>query len=289
MAKKIQSFGSLENEYRDLIDTMEVSESWLPILNRYTLKIQENKSRYETVEEKTGVPWEMIGAIHAMEGGLDFCTHLHNGDPLTSKTKCVPSGRPIKGKAPFKWEDSAADALIIKDLDKIDDWSPARVAYELERYNGFGYRNNHPETLSPYLWSGTNHYTSGKYTSDHEWSITAKSKQLGALPIYFKLKEKSNLTKAQLIDSSSHLTAGKRAQTFIGSVVASVTGLFSLDSIGVLTSELQRIREFLSEHTLLIVGGTGVGIWLLLKWMETKNVAAYKQGRYVPSGGIDVT
>ncbi len=45
------------------------------------------------VAEKTGVPWELIGAIHFRESSLDFNKCLHNGDPLGQKTVRVPAGR----------------------------------------------------------------------------------------------------------------------------------------------------------------------------------------------------
>jgi len=34
-----------------------------------------------------------------------------------------------------------------------------------ERYNGLGYYNN--GSISPYMYSGTDVYSSGKYTEDH--------------------------------------------------------------------------------------------------------------------------
>ena len=39
------------------------------------------QARYDQVANATGVPWYVIGIIHEMEGGLNFTTHLHNGDP----------------------------------------------------------------------------------------------------------------------------------------------------------------------------------------------------------------
>ena len=63
------------------------------------------------------------------------------------------------------------------------------MLYQLEAYNGFGYRTRHPEVLTPYLWSFSNHYTSGKYVADGTWSPTAKSKQCGAAVILRRLAE----------------------------------------------------------------------------------------------------
>lgn len=73
---------------------------------------------------------------------------------------------------------SAIDALLLKGLDKINDWEPGRLLYELERYNGFGYRAQ--GIPSPYVWAGSNQSDErGKYVADHVFSQTAVEKQLG--------------------------------------------------------------------------------------------------------------
>ena len=108
--------------------------------------------------------------------------HLHNGDPLTARTTHVPAGRPVanpRGEPeagprrsapnPYTWEESAADALCQKGLNAWADWTIVGSLFQLEAYNGWGYRMYHSEVLSPYLWSFTNHYTKGKYASDGKW------------------------------------------------------------------------------------------------------------------------
>ena len=62
--------------------------------------IADGKPRYDQVANATGVPWYVIGMIHEMEGGLNFATHLHNGDPLTARTVHVPSGPPAYRRSP---------------------------------------------------------------------------------------------------------------------------------------------------------------------------------------------
>jgi hypothetical protein len=71
----------------------------------------------------------------------------------------------------------------------VPEWPVERICYELEAWNGWGYRRFHPETLSPYLWSGSNKYRAGKYVSDGKWSDTAVSGQSGAMPIIKRLSE----------------------------------------------------------------------------------------------------
>lgn len=183
------TFQQLAPDYERLLTTVKVRSTWKNGIEASARQIIEHKDRYLEVQDKTGVPWYFVGVIHSLESGRNFSAHLHNGDPLTSRTRLVPRGRPLKGSPPFTWLESAIDALTMKDLHKIKVWTVTRMAYELERYNGFGYRNNHPDVLSPYLWSGTNHYTKGKYVADGKFSATAVSKQIGAIPLLLKVME----------------------------------------------------------------------------------------------------
>ena len=184
------TFEKLKDEYSNLWATMVIRSSFKTALEASAKKIIDGKARYEAVSEMTGgVPWFVIGLIHQMEAGCKFGCHLHNGDPLSSRTVNVPAKRPASGTSPFKWEASACDALTMKKMQSIKDWSIERIAYELERYNGWGYRNYHKSVLTPYLWSGTTHYARGKYVSDGKWDPSAVSGQTGALPLLKKLME----------------------------------------------------------------------------------------------------
>ena len=177
------NFETLKDEYTRLWGSMVVRSSFKSALDTSARKILAGKQRYTEVSELTGVPWFVIGLIHQMEAGCKWGCHLHNGDPLSARTRNVPSKRPAVGNAPFTWEASACDALMMKNMQSIKEWSIERIAYELERYNGWGYRKYHKSVLSPYLWSGTTHYARGKYVADGKWSSVAISGQTGALPL----------------------------------------------------------------------------------------------------------
>lgn len=176
-------YEDLKSEYTHLWQTMSIRPSKLKVVKGSAQRILDNKDRYQAIEAITGVPWFFVGVVHKMECNCNFSLHLHNGDSLTRRTRRVPSGRPKDGKPPFTWEVSAADALNMKKLSGIADWSVERICYQLEAYNGWGYRKYHPSTLSPYLWSFTDHYRAGKYVSDGKWSSTAVSAQSGAMAL----------------------------------------------------------------------------------------------------------
>jgi len=180
-------FDKLAREYATLWDNMEITRLHRSI-ERTADRIIENRARYEVIEASTGVPWFVVGIIHSLETGLRFDRHLHNGDPLTAKTKLVPAGRPL-GHAPFTFEQSCQDALCMKAYDKISAWPIERIAWALENYNGWGYRK-YRKILSPYLWSGSNHYRAGKYVADGKWSSTAVSTQSGGMPLLKAIADK---------------------------------------------------------------------------------------------------
>ena len=123
---------------------------------------------------------------------------MHNGDPLTGRTVNVPAGRPPPAIRHSDGE-STTDALQLQKLTQVTDWSTEHLAYLFEQYNGFGYRLQHPHVKSPYLWSYSNHYTSGKYVADGQWSDTAVSQQCGAMVLLKRLQEMGEIRPAVAI------------------------------------------------------------------------------------------
>lgn len=196
------TFNSLKSEYRRLYDTM-VQTKFQGVTPAIIDEIRLGRPAYEKVTEVTGVPWWFIGIIHSLECSCDFKKHLHNGDPLTARTTRVPKGRPKTGKPPFSWHDSAVDALQMKGYHKITDWSPEKALYLLEKYNGWGYRKDSVNINSPYLWSGTNHYTKGKFVKDHVFSKTAVSKQIGAAILMKDLAEEVVEEKVEKVEEKA--------------------------------------------------------------------------------------
>lgn len=147
-----------------------------------------NKARYEAVASPLGIPWWFVAAIHSLESNADFDTHLHNGDPLNNRTVNVPAGRPsappANGSA-YTWEESATDALRLKQFHVETNWAVTNALYRWEKYNGFGYRSK--RVPSPYLWSFSTVYEKGKFVSDGVYSADTVSRQCGAAVILMYL------------------------------------------------------------------------------------------------------
>jgi lysozyme family protein len=184
---KVTLTDELRQEYKALFSSCTITPSHASEVDKTVADICENKDRYQKVGSALGIPWYFIGAIHCMEASLSFQKHLHNGDPLTARTVQVPKGRPLTGAPPFTWEESAIDALKLRGLDNVTDWSLPGLLYQLEGYNGFGYRGVQPTVNSPYLWSFSSHHTSGKFVADGKYDPDAISKQCGAAVIIWAM------------------------------------------------------------------------------------------------------
>jgi lysozyme family protein len=141
-----------------------------------------NKGRYDSVSSSTGVPSDLIAAIHYREAGGNFGTYLHNGDPLGRPTTHVPKGILFDA-----WEPAAIDALnretsafLISSIEAHPQVLAAKLSYA-ETYNGRGYYTR--SQPSPYVWAGTTFYTSGKFTDDGKYSAGTVDEQIGVLPL----------------------------------------------------------------------------------------------------------
>jgi lysozyme family protein len=183
------SFADLKSEYENLWAGMTIRPERAEAVTRIARKLIASRARYAAVAAKTRVPWFVIAALHNRESDADFSTYLGNGEPLNRVTRIVP-----KGRGPFgSWEAGAIDALALDGLDQVAvvvaDWTPARACYEIEKFNGFGYRNHHPAVKSPYLWSFSNQYSRGKYVADGRFDAGAVDAQCGAMPIVKRIME----------------------------------------------------------------------------------------------------
>lgn len=134
------------------------------------------------------IKWYHICPMHQMEGELNFNTYLGNGQSIFKKTTIVP-----KGRGPFSsFYYGAIDAIRYDKLDKIMDWSIGNTLTVFTGFNGFGYYL-YRGINTPYVFSGTNHYTKGKYVSDGKYDPNCVSAQIGIAPIFKRLLEKEKI------------------------------------------------------------------------------------------------
>jgi lysozyme family protein/peptidoglycan hydrolase-like protein with peptidoglycan-binding domain len=181
-------FESLRAEYADLWQRMQIRPERQNAVNAIASRLLALKPRYEQVATRIGMSWAIIALLHQREADCNFACVLHNGEKIVGtgrRTTLVPSGR-----GPFStWEESAFDALTMPphSMQRIGNWTIERACYEMEKFNGFGYRSRHIPT--PYLWSYTNNYQSGKFIADGVFSAGVADKQCGTMPILKRLME----------------------------------------------------------------------------------------------------
>lgn len=199
-----------------------------------------NKARYQSVEKRTGVPWWFIAVVHYREASCNWNTQLGQGDPLNRVSTHVP-----KGRGPFAtWEDGAFDALVktAPYAARNKDWTIGSALDFLEKYNGLGYRRK--GVPSPYLWAGTNQYTSGKYVSDGVYSANTVDTQLGC----------AGLLKAMGIGTSK-------------------IGVEHMAPAATIMAGMATMWQHVMQHPYMAAGaamGVGMLIYLIIKFLKGK-------------------
>lgn len=170
-------------KYEQVLQSLQLklSDKQSASLKNFKQIFEQNKSKYEAVAKRLGVPQDLIPlaakaiwAIHCREGSADFSTYLHNGEKLGKRTTLVPAGVLFDN-----WEDAAVDA-IKRELPKISGNIPKSVPEWLafaELFNGTGYENK--GTASPYVLAGTTAYQKGKYVADGKYDPNHVDQQLG--------------------------------------------------------------------------------------------------------------
>lgn len=167
-------------------------------------------TRYKAVEARTGVPWWFVAVVHEREASQNWNANIAQGDRWDHVSHNVPAGR-----GPFKsWEDAAVDALVncAPFAARNKDWSPAGALTMLEKYNGLGYAAR--GKASPYIWSGTNQYTSGKYVRDHVYDPDVVDTQLGCAGLLTAMKvfeQPSIVTKPKVAAPAVIIASGAAA------------------------------------------------------------------------------
>lgn len=158
----------------------------LPVLDQVAAKLIAAKARYQSLFAETSVPWPVIAVVHQRECSQNWNLSIAQGDPWNQVSTHVPTGR-----GPFNsWEEAAIDALT-KCPPIASQWAHwdtiGGVLTRLEMYNGLGYAGmNRP---SPYVWSRTDQYVSGKYIADHDFDPNVIDSQQGCSGLLVRMME----------------------------------------------------------------------------------------------------
>jgi lysozyme family protein len=147
---------ALRREYRRMFRSLTVRPERRAIVPQVVRSLVAHRRRYERAGAPVGVPWWFVAILHDLEGARSF----HRPEP--SRT----------------WAQSATEGLMRRGLADVGGWSITRALYRFEHLEGFGYRPL--DVPSPYLWSFSQHYERGAFSSEGVFEPELVSRQCGA-------------------------------------------------------------------------------------------------------------
>ncbi len=185
-------------EYRYLWSICSLSGPMADDAKRAASFLRENQGRYQGVAVRLGMPWFIVGVISIMEMGLNFRGTILNGDDFTKPTHNFP---PHLG--PWaSWEEAALWGLRYEakgwnfNLGTFNWRDVGACFYFCESYNGHDARQEpqgsltRPPNASPYIYSGTPFYKSGKKQENPtRFDPNLVSEQPGCMAVLWALQE----------------------------------------------------------------------------------------------------
>jgi lysozyme family protein len=247
--------------------TMVINSGRLAEIEAIAKRLMSHQDRYKKVQELTGVPWQLVAALHEREASGSFRCYLGNGEPLNQVTKAVPAGR-----GPwFTWEDGAVDALKFEGFDKETDWCMERMLFLAEKFNGPGYANK--GLPSPYVWGATNQQRRGKFTIDHGFNSDMMDVQIGVAPLLklMTTAEKKSMNPLSLIGAILNVLvptvgASNAPVTGAGTTVSPITTI--TNAIGMVIGAILAKNGVDNGTATAIGGGVAVFVAALLNQLH---------------------
>jgi lysozyme family protein len=154
---------------------------------------QKNYGQYKAVSDNLAAKGykinpEQLAAMHWREGSGSMTKSIANGNSITSyvrKDGLDSAGSSSNSYAPTdNWVDHSTEVIEHKLIQKYGsgakqkDFTQNAQFYDFaERFNGMGYRQK--GVASPYVWSGTDQYSGGKYVKDGVYDPNYRDQQLG--------------------------------------------------------------------------------------------------------------
>ena len=283
-------FAALSAGYTHLLATMQVTNPGLVNATAVKLIKYVDEGYYADVSAEDGIPQVWMATSFERESSSNFHTSPAQGDYLWERSVHVP-----RGLGPYidhtdtnpldwvqAWARAAKDAYHIDRLDTVGaaNWSWERACFEGELFNGFGYRGYGINT--PYLWACTNHYTSGKYVADGQYSSSARDGQIGIIPVMFRMVEiRPSLSLSNAFPSSSSAPMPQAAPVALKDARALQIALNTLgtnpplivdDSYGRMTR--RAVTNFQQAHGLAVDGIAGAETWLAINKVLRDKAAA---------------
>lgn len=203
--RNTKNLSAMREDHEQNLSKLKILDSKLNQIKRFIDIAKQNQRKYELVADRTGIPWELIAALHYRESGMKFDTYLHNGQKLGKPTTMVPKGilfgegewelaaihalggqltpDELRGNQPKKYFQNIRTSLgIDKNTQEL-----SKLFTFAEIYNGTGYRPKGVPT--PYIYSGTNMYNGGLFYADNKFSADRSDRSVGVAALVIALKK----------------------------------------------------------------------------------------------------
>ena len=180
-------YRTTENRISQISDFMP---SYSYEIQRFLDAFEQNREIYVTISERTNVPIEIIAIIHYRENTTDYLNgnfkiDITNGTdhPDYTDNQFIEQAENVFNRKYFQ-----------RFLNKYSLYPGTNdvigMLCYMEVYNGLGYYES--GILSPYIYSGTPLYESGKYTEDHVYEQDTEDQQMGAYYLLLALRGNIN-------------------------------------------------------------------------------------------------
>lgn len=161
----------VKSGYANLWAKAQILPQFQSAAKAVAVKLNAHRSQYEAIEAATKIPWWWVACIHERESDADFSTYLGNGEHVVGPSAMAQGRKTVlvpRGRGPFpNFAAGAIDALTHEGYVGITDWSLPRALFLAEAWNGWGYIGR---INSPYIWSWSNLYSSGKFQENRHGS-----------------------------------------------------------------------------------------------------------------------
>ena len=147
------------------------------LIDEFVRIYNDNIVIYNEIAEDVGLPPAVIAVIHYRENSINFFAEefnidITNGSNLEESISQDNFLDRTRNVIQTQQEKISGLNLTVETTDIIS------MLCFTEMYNGWGYYDNH--LISPYSYSGTNIYESGKFISDGTYDPNVIDKQIGA-------------------------------------------------------------------------------------------------------------
>jgi lysozyme family protein len=158
-------------DYSQVYSRLQLAPEKISQTDNLIGQITTNKGRYQRVEANTGIPWWLVGVIHAS-------AHSNQVDPNQVSFDTDLDGQPIEGE----WEQKISETLlpIANNWRSLPSNNPSTTLQKIDQFNG-------NQEQDPRVWAGTDQYSRGDYDEKGGWQSNDVAQGVGGVALYKRM------------------------------------------------------------------------------------------------------